>query len=542
MNRLRMLAALLALVVAAGGCADATVSGAGAPAAAPAAASATAPPPSQVPTWSAADREFFLHGSMSTEFVPERVLRAFTAAYPNMFPRADLSHFGLIPDPVFGWPLGFSRREVPHLGGLTALGVNCAACHLGEVVPAGGGEPVRVIGMTSHFDAEAFFNSVIVATFLTADPPSMRRFLSEYLAAGGGDAEAERLLARQWDGQQRRIAAAIRADPFGARGVAAGGLHAIAPADLALSRAALEGTVDLPRHVTALLRLFHNMRAALHVPDKPPSALPPASGPGRNDAFGLLSAALFAAPQPYAPVKFGMVWNLEARRWVHWDGNTQSPIGRNLLAALGLGAPLQGSRGVLDVEAVQRHTDLTERIRAPRYPFRIDRVAAARGRPLFAARCASCHGGAESDARLHAPEAVGTDPARARAFPQAQAERFNGLLAKLEAPGYSPPKEPGLRGTQSYWATSLAGVWARSPYLHNGSVRTLDELLGPPAERPSTFHRGSRFFDEGRVGYVDEGHYVLDTRTPGNRNSGHDYGASLTPSARHDLIEYLKSL
>ena len=539
MSRLRIFAALLSLALAAVGCADASKSGAAAPATAPAAA----PAPSQVPTWSAEDREFFLHGSMSAEFVPERVIRAFTATYPNIFPRADLSHLGLIPDPAFGWPLGFSRREVPHLGGLASIGVNCAACHLGEVVPAGGGEPVRVIGMASHFDAEAFFNSVLVATFLTADPPAMRRFLSAYLAVESpSDPEAERLLARQWNAQQRRITAAISADPFGTGGGPAGGLHAIAPADLALSRAALEGNVDLPRHVTALLRLFHNMRAALHVPDRPPSALPPASGPGRNDAFGLLSAALFAAPQPYAPVKFGMVWNLESRRWVHWDGNTQSPIGRNVLAALGLGAPLLGARGLLDVAAVQRHTDLTERIRAPRYPFRIDRAAAARGAPLFAARCASCHGGAESDARLHAPEAVGTDPTRARAFTPSQAERFNGLLAKLEAPGYSAPQEPGLRGTQRYWAPSLAGVWARSPYLHNGSVRTLDELLGPPAERPSTFRRGSRFFDESRVGYVDEGHYVLDTRTPGNSNSGHDYGATLTPTARQDLLEYLKTL
>src|SRR5206468_3194371 len=46
----------------------------------------------------------------------------------------------------------------------------------------------------------------------------------------------------------------------------------------------------------------------------------PASGPGRNDAFGLLSAVLFGAPQPYAPVKYGLVWNLDHRHWVHWDG------------------------------------------------------------------------------------------------------------------------------------------------------------------------------------------------------------------------------
>ena len=44
-----------------------------------------------------------------------------------------------------------------------------------------------------------------------------------------------------------------------------------------------------------MLKLFHNMRAALHVPDQPPEKAPPPSGPGRNDAFGLLSAGLFNA-------------------------------------------------------------------------------------------------------------------------------------------------------------------------------------------------------------------------------------------------------
>src|SRR5947209_14026357 len=103
-----------------------------------------------------------------------------------------------------------------------------------------------------------------------------------------------------------------------------------------------EPGVDLAARTTAMLRLFHNMRAALHVPDQPPEKAPPSSGPGRNDAFGLLAAVLFGTPQPYAPVKYGLVWNVNKRHWVHWDGNTQSALGRNLLASLGLGAPLIG--------------------------------------------------------------------------------------------------------------------------------------------------------------------------------------------------------
>src|SRR6267378_633617 len=87
----------------------------------------------QVPAWSHRDMDFFLHGSMSTEVVPEPVLRAFIQIYPDLFPRRDLTDLGLIPDPDFGWPIGFSRKEVKHLGGLPAIGLNCAACHVAEI-------------------------------------------------------------------------------------------------------------------------------------------------------------------------------------------------------------------------------------------------------------------------------------------------------------------------------------------------------------------------------------------------------------------------
>src|ERR1041384_5226745 len=66
----------------------------------------------QVPKWSSEDLYFFLHGSMSTEVVPERVLQAFTSTYPDLFPNGDLSNFGLIPDAEAGLPIGVSRRSV----------------------------------------------------------------------------------------------------------------------------------------------------------------------------------------------------------------------------------------------------------------------------------------------------------------------------------------------------------------------------------------------------------------------------------------------
>ena len=89
---------------------------------------------------------------------------------------------------------------------------------------------------------------------------------------------------------------------------------------------------------------------------------------------------------------------------------------------------------------------------------------------------------------------------------------------------------------------TLAGVWARSPFLHNGSVRTMQELLAPPAARAKTFHRGSRIFDAAQMGYTDAGTYLLDTTTAGNSNTGHDYGTALAPDEKRELIEFLKTL
>lgn len=483
----------------------------------------------QAPTWSRDDMNFFLHGSMSTEVVPEAVLRAFIRTYPDLFPTSDMSHLGLIPDPEFGWPIGFSRRPVPHLGGLPAVGINCASCHVAQITS--NDKSARVLGATSHFDVEAFFGSVLAATFRTSDPVNMKKFLAVYFNADPKSFDAA------WQNQEQKIVAVMKQDPFGAKEIAPDDLHQIDNI-----QQFFEQGVNLAASAHTMSKLFHNMRAALHVPDQPPEKSPPASGPGRNDAFGLLSASLLRMPQPYSPIKFGLVWNVEKRTWVHWDGNTKSPISRNLLASLGLGAPMRGKHADLDLAIVKRQTDLSEKIRPPRYPFDVDLAAVKRGAPLFDANCNSCHGGPESEKRLFSINEVGTDPHRAEMFTQKLADGFNRFLAELEAKGYKPPSEAGVRSTGKYFAPTLNGVWARSPYLHNGSVRTIAQLLTPPNGRAKSFHRGSRAFDRKEMGYADEGAYLLDTGVSGNSNSGHDYGTRLSPEEKRDLIEYLKTL
>jgi hypothetical protein len=311
----------------------------------------------QVPSWSKDDLNFFLHGSMSTEVVPESVLRAFIKTYPDLFPSSDLSHFGLIPDKDFGWPIGLSRKNVQHLGGLPAVGINCASCHVAQITSISRPQPIEILGVTSHFNVEGFFGSVLVATFKTSEPDNMKKFLAAYLALdpnvdeetqqilGKPSARAHEVFENEWQKQEQHIKARMVADPFGSKGVVPGELHTILSGAIVLDGELItDGRYrsELPHR---MLRLFHNMRAALHVPDKPPDKVPPASGPGRNDAFGLLSASLLNMPQPYSPIKFGLVWNVDKRTWVHWDGNTKSPIARNLLASLGLGAPMHGKRG-----------------------------------------------------------------------------------------------------------------------------------------------------------------------------------------------------
>ena len=78
-------------------------------------------------------------------------------------------------------------------------------------------------------------------------------------------------------------------------------------------------------------------------------------------------------------------------------------------------------------------------------------------------------------------------------------------------------------------AAPLVALSASAPYLHNGSVPTLRALLDPAARRPVSFPLGAAGF-------------VLDTRSPGNGNQGHEFGTSLSPAEKQDLVRFLETL
>lgn len=100
-----------------------------------------------------------------------------------------------------------------------------------------------------------------------------------------------------------------------------------------------------------------------------------------------------------------------------------------------------------------------------------------------------------------------------------------------------------ITALEQYIGRPLDGIWATAPYLHNGSVPSLYQLLLPANQRVKTFKVGSRSFDPVNVGFdITTGNFELDTSLPGNSNSGHEYGTNLTETQRQQLLEYLKTL
>ncbi len=120
-------------------------------------------------------------------------------------------------------------------------------------------------------------------------------------------------------------------------------------------------------------------------------------------------------------------------------------------------------------------------------------------------------------------------------------------------PGEPPePWRPAPSAVISLKGGPLLGIWATGPFLHNGSVPNVYELLSPPARRSKVFWVGSHEMDPRKLGYLStardlspaqrKGLFRFDTSLPGNGNGGHDYPAGgYSHAARMAVIEYLKS-
>ena len=187
--------------------------------------------------------------------------------------------------------------------------------------------------------------------------------------------------------------------------------------------------------------------------------------------------------------------------------------------------------------------DWIANLKAPAYPLPIDSTLASAGKPLFAQHCASCH----------AVDAG--DRTKGKVFPLSEIGTDRTLLDKwIEAsggPGANPAsaRQETIRGG-GYDATAVGGIWLRGPYLHNGSVPSLRDLLEPQAQRRPTFFPGNDVIDPENLGFLSNAEEEpgrrkfqrYDTTKPGNSNAGHLYGTALSRSEKDALLEYLKTL
>jgi hypothetical protein len=195
-------------------------------------------------------------------------------------------------------------------------------------------------------------------------------------------------------------------------------------------------------------------------------------------------------------------------------------------------------------------------LKPPKWPFGIDRPLAEKGRIVFNASCAGCHGTYGEQAsypnRVIDLEAIGTDPVMVRFAAGGDAERFMRWFNRSYY-GELARSAPAM----GYIAPPLDGVWATAPYLHNGSVPTLALLLDS-GNRPVSWTRSfdSTDYDPKALGWRhqalsygkagaanrDERKRIYDTTLPGYSNAGHTFGDALTPDDRLAVLEYIKTL
>lgn len=297
-----------------------------------------------------------------------------------------------------------------------------------------------------------------------------------------------------------------------------------------------------------------------------------ADGPGRVDAFGVARNRLYPNdPVPTtAPVSFPHLWGFAQNHWLHYDANTNSVMERNLGQALGVGGVYDPvtMRSTLNPINLHRLELLARQLPEPTWPAffpPIDRAKAAQGEPLFGKYCAGCHQDPPARDACYPLESIGTDALRAVNFTEPLGNgRFTDSVApvlhKMKTAAYETFKVPpaqrqvmnGIPDSAVVWRTTgqygirtLRGTWATAPYLHNGSVPSLYELLLPATRRSTTFPVGHAEYDPIRVGYAmnaPAGTARFTTTVPGNSNQGHEFGTDLSDAERWALVEYLKTL
>jgi hypothetical protein len=508
--------------------------------------------------WSASEADHFWYASQGTQLMPAAWLRALhnPDGTPIMSP-TNLERLGFEdtharPSALnpHGWPIGI---VVSNIGGIEAAGFTCAACHTGELTYKG--TTMRVEGGSTSANIGAFSTQLYDAILAIRHNPAVRaRFMNDAVAYGYPRARMERDFDRE----------AAHADVW------------------LLNTSGIGGTSVVP-------------------------------GPGRIDALTGIANREFAYDlhDPHnvirgtAPTSYPELWDIWRLDWVQYNASVRSPMGRNVGESLGVGVRTNiiDAAGALNPEPLRWESSLRvnnlyaieeqlSHLRSPVWPANVlgavDPEEAQRGRVLFDQNCARCHGISQISGTAPTEWAVhtipytriGTDPDEVLMF---AGSRFDASIIGL---GTSVPgglgiatmtghllghayKEAGITTPAliakyngwgrtgyatapcGYKARPLVGVWATPPFLHNGSVPSVYDLLSDT--RPSHPILGNSEYDPHKLGTVQEATsatMTLDTTTLGNSNKGHWFtddatrpgriGPALTEQQKYDLIAYLK--
>ncbi len=517
--------------------------------------------------WSEEERDYWHHLNAGQEFAPLSWVKSLEAPDTSLslLDPYYLRSLGFLDKPITknnpeGLPVGFSI-DSPGNNRRAVIGLTCSSCHTGQINYKG--NALRIDGASAGFNIYQFFTDYGSALTKTMqDPSAWKKFASNVL--------------KQEPGEES----------------------------------------ELRKEVEALMRIIQWENEA-YAKLKTPSVnaghgrMDPFNRIG-NEVFGLglLEQTNYHAMD--APVGAPYLWDIARLNWVHYNASFNHRVSRNILQVLGNGGKTyfldetghvkNGSEkweSNINLERLLEMEKGYASLKAPKWPDemlgKVDMKGAEQGKALFMTNCAKCHAPkpilgsnpAHPDlAVVTIPlQVIGTDSNEAAGFVNRRYDASK-LLGKKTVPidgaaglelvtyemanyaykklGYTneqikqangDERPNKVRAIPAYKARPLDGIWSTPPFLHNGSVPNLYELLSPPAERSGSFWLGSYEYDPVNVGYVSKQapkSFLFDTRLAGNSNAGHAFtndtktkgkiGRTLSHEERLEIIEYLKVL
>lgn len=526
--------------------------------------------------WSQDDRDWYYHFSQGAAVVSYDIFLNLEVAGGQELFRSDTNseRFGLITQPPGsaynpdGLPVGISKTVISSAqwpGEETGefAGVTCALCHEAQLNYKG--KRVRIEGGAANtLDFQAYIQALNAA--MRATLTDAARFDRLAVRIGAGSPEAKTKLRERFARQ------AALTEEYATRSAAT-------PSPWG------------PARIDALTMI--NNRLTANLPGIPENT-----------------------STPNAPVKPPFLWNAPQGLWTQWAAIVQDPLARNLGETMGVYMPINlrassskeglfaANAAIPELDRVERQL---ERLAPPSWPEdvfgKIDRDKAKAGKALFVEYCAGCHnawpyrwteankygkrfilvglvpqsyvGTDQTQAEVIRPFAItgalidklppplrGKEAVPMQEFKVAlQREILERAVAtlnptpaeRLELNGYRELPQPPVPD-RVYKAAPRDGVWATPPFMHNGSVPTLYDMLVPASERPKKFCIG-REYDPIKVGLDTSGAsgcFTVDTTLVGNSNAGHSFqagprgngviGPLLTDDQRWALVEYLKSI